>query len=167
MRFSQIAIVVLVVMGMITQTIPVWLGLAALGAWAAAKVLMRGLLAQIERKELATHRLGGAALELHKVEPLSEGDPGRATYRVEFSVVQPDQVEWQPRELVVFPSDGPIKPCTVERCEVWDEGKFQPCGPELYLGTARVRLRIDAPARASGLVISYHGERVGVVSLRG
>lgn len=170
MQFSQIALIVLIVMAMITRYIPLWLGIVTIAVWAAAKLLMRALINQMERRELAKHRLSGAQIDVHCIDVVRDAHENyrNASYRLEFSVRPKDAgIEWRPDQLAVFPVDEPdASACAIESCDVSDDAnRFIPCRDRAHTGEVRVRLHVAIPQDVSRVLLSYRHERLATMEL--
>ena len=168
MLFSQIALLVLIVMGIVTGYLPLWLGLATLAAWGGAKLAMRPIVARIERDELASKRRAGARIDIHNVKPIeSLEDAAGDSYDVDLTI-HPDRhaATWEPNQVTVFQDvAGHTVPCDVQACLVWRGEEFVPCGVETQTGTARLRIRVAVSSREAALQIRCHDERLGTVPL--
>lgn len=167
MRFSQLTLIVLIVMGMFTRYIPVWLGLLTIVVWIVAKLLMRLVIGQIERSELGKQRLAGARLDVHDVVALNSEESAPRLYQIDFTLrPNEESLEWAPGDIVLFQSgnDGP-KACLMDTCEMWFDGEYALCGSTTHTGHLRMRVRVYVPEGVSTLVLSYNEERLGSIEL--
>ena len=170
MLFSQLALIVLVVLAMATGYVPWWLGVVTLLAWGAAKLGMRGVIRQVERRELLTQRLGGSKLEVLVERLAADADAAAdsgARYWLDVTLTPPSpDTEWFPLQIEAFEIRGADSgACRVEACMIWRGDTFVPC-MESIVGSGRVRLLIETLQSTTSIVLSHQEERLGSVSLR-